>query len=161
MKKTIKKQSVVDFGSAIARFWAGYGDFDGLAQRSEFWFTRLFLWPIDLVLFVFATMSNFALAIFILWYVFTLMPRMSQYTRRFRDARFSPRWYWIPTLVGVGLVLFFVLLWAASVGDVPEPTIPIMVIFFIYLVGMPIFGFSIFNIVIACLPSKLQNNPYR
>jgi uncharacterized membrane protein YhaH (DUF805 family) len=77
---------MIDFGTAITNFWSKYVDFTGTAQRSEFWFSRLFLFLVNIPLTLFEAIVPEFIVFSVLWNLAIFIPVLSQSVRRFRDA---------------------------------------------------------------------------
>ncbi len=149
IEKRQESQKMVDFGTSISRFWNKYIDFNGVAQRSEYWFAALFLFLVEFLLKVFSFVPFFG-AIHWLWSIAIFIPCLSITSRRLHDAGFSAKWLlalWIAALAGyVSLVLarFTILfLFVAEAAWI-----------FSGVIGVFIF-------VVSLLPSKFKNNKYR
>lgn len=146
-------QKMVDFGTAIARFWKKYFDFDGVAQRSEYWFAMLFVFLVSWPLSVLATFDPlFDMLFNIPWAVATFIPGCSIMSRRFHDAGFSFKWVWLT-------IIIMLVIWVGCAGLSFVSIDIARMLMWLTFVGM--FGFSIFWFIVTLLPSKLKNNPYR
>ena len=148
-KKIVKKptqQKMVDFGTAITRFWTKYADFGGTAQRSEYWWAVLFLILVEVFLRVLYFLPLMDVAI-LLWTLVTFIPMLSVSARRLHDAGFSAKWllvFW------VGLLLSLLL---AAFGNI--------FVLFAAVLWLVCFGVYVFLFVVSFLPSKFENNKYR
>lgn len=157
-KKSIKKpqkQTMVDFGTAITRFWSKYTDFDGVAQRSEFWFWWLFNFLVTSCLQLLVIIDPVVEGVFLIaWFIATFVPWLALYSRRFHDAGFSAKLLWLPLAVmfGIAIVFFLFGLLYASIEIMGATSL---------LLLLSAFGYFVFMIVVCLLPSKLKNNPYR
>ena len=143
-KKVVKKQTkptqqkMVDFNTAVKRFWTKYAEFDGTAQRSEYWFVVLFLFLVEMAFTVLTSAIPFVGLLYWVWSLAIIIPCLSLGARRLHDAGFTTKWllfFWGCVLLG--LFAFSLILWplAAAIG--------------------------IFLFVVSLLPSKLKDNPYR
>ena len=161
--KNQKQQKMVDFGTAITRFWTNYVNFNGTAQRSEYWFWWLFCWLVSLF-FVLVGKISLDVCEFLqcVWFVATLIPGLALISRRFHDAGFSAKWFWIPLVCVFGGFLYFgltgLLYFAAFVFAywVNE-----LYWAWLLLLSFPLFGFVVFWFIVTLLPSKFEDNPYR
>lgn len=155
------KQQVVDFGTAIARFWTKYVDFDGTAQRSEYWFFVLFNFLVHLPIWLITAISYEVGTFFsLLWFLATFIPGMALMSRRFHDAGFSAKWWWVPLISAIGGVAFssMIAAIASSTGNSES------IVFAGVLAGIVVFallGFAIFWFVVSVMPSKFEDNPFR
>ena len=159
--KNQKQQKMVDFGTAITRFWTNYVNFNGTAQRSEYWFWWLFCWLVSLF-FVLVGKISLDVCEFLqcVWFVATLIPGLALISRRFHDAGFSAKWFWIPLVCMLGGFMWFVFagLFTAFVY------VSLVSEFYgalLLSLGFPFFGFFVFWFVVTLLPSKFEDNPYR
>lgn len=155
-----KPQQMVDFGTAISNFWTKYVDFNGTAQRSEYWFAQLFCiivsWPLSLMALAIPEFSFLK----IIWGFATFLPGMALVSRRFHDAGYSAKLWWIPTLCLSGATLFFIMLIIIA-EETHNEELMALVIGFLVLVILAWIAFGIFWFVVTLTPSKLKDNPYR
>ena len=155
-KKVVKKseqQKMVGFGTAIARFWTNYVNFNGVAQRSEFWFWVLFNTLVTLPFQLLGMIDPVVEFVFLLpWWIVTFIPWLALYSRRFHDAGFSAKWLWVPLVVLFGSLFVFLSLVFAAPEMIVITAVPLVLAFL---------GFGVFWLVVMLLPSKLKNNPYR
>lgn len=150
-----QQQKMVEFGPAIVRFWTNYVNFNGTAQRSEFWFWVLFNALVTLPFSIIGLFDPVAEYILLSpWWLATFIPWIALYSRRFHDAGFSAKWLWVPL---VCIIVVNVL--AAGVFRATEAIEVVMV--FSVLTIMALLAWSIFLIVVFLLPSKFKDNPYR
>ena len=160
-KKTEKRQEsqkMVDFGTSISRFWNKYIDFNGVAQRSEYWFAALFLFLVEFLLKVFSFVPFFG-AIHWLWSIAIFIPCLSITFRRLHDAGFSAKWLF--GLLAVP-VLAFVLSWLIIVvtpGAIYDKWAGVALLYFMIMIMFVLY--SLFWIIIGLFPSKFKNNKYR
>lgn len=158
VKKVVQKQEkqkMVDFGTAIARFWTNYVNFSGCSQRSEFWFFILFNALVTMPFSIMGLANPVLEAVFMVpWYIATVIPFLALYSRRFHDAGFSAKWLWLPLV----LIFGFGVLGAASAAADDNF---VMMVFVGISVLLTLGGFAIFWLVVCLLPSRLKNNPYR
>ena len=161
-----KKQSQekVGFGTAISNFWTKYVDFNGTAQRREFWFAWLFLMLIliPLLVFMFMSLSSenglmggfWTLTLFFVEAI-VFIPMYSLLSRRCHDAG-------IPG--GIAVVMMVVALFSLMLGlttlsiEEDAPAIAQSIDGILNVVDRLN---GLLYLVIGCLPSKLENNPYR
>lgn len=152
-KKVVKKleqQKMVDFGTAVTRFWTKYAEFDGVAQRSEYWFAVLFLFIVEFVFNLLVNAIPFMGILYWVWSFAIIIPCLSIAARRLHDAGFSAKW--LLALWGA-IILGFVLLVGGKLS-----------LLFVFLSETALIaagGIAIFLFVVSLLPSKMKNNPYR
>lgn len=128
--------------SAIASFWRRYFDFVGYSTRAEFWFGYLFAFLVNwcFAYFVGGTISLVVSAIL-------FIPVMALSVRRFRDAGISVWLYLVPVLFVYLIPVIRGSAWYSMMAfGYVSSGMALYALFFI--VDM------IFNIVVACLPSK-------
>lgn len=152
-KKVVKqqeKQKMVDFRTAVKRFWTNYTNFDGVAQRSEFWFAELFVFVTGCLLDLLEMAVPLMGFLSWLWCLAIFIPGLSLGARRLHDAGFSAKWllYFWGTICLAFLLLFmgYFSLWFVLLSEIA-----------CLVAG----GILIFLLVVSFLPSKLKNNPYR
>lgn len=139
---TPANRSVIGFGTAITNFWNKYFDFTGRSTRAEFWFGLLFVFVINwlFAMFVGGIVTKVV-------GVILFIPMMSLAIRRFRDAGVSVWLYIIPTLLIYVIPLVRGAAWYRMMAvDYISSGMYLFSLFFILDM--------IFNIVVACLPSK-------
>ena len=155
------KQQVVDFGTAIARFWTKYAIFNGTAQRSEFWFTVLFNFLVTLPIWLITDISYEVGTFFdFLWILATFIPWMALWTRRFHDAGFSAKWWWVPLVSAIGGFAFsgmIALIAETTYNDAAMAMAGVLA----GMIAITLIGFGIFWFVVTLLPSKFEDNPFR
>ncbi len=154
-KKVVKKQTkptqqkMIDFNTAVNRFWTKYAEINGTAQRSEYWFAVLFVLLVNFVFSLF-TRVPFVGFLYWVWSIAIFIPGLTLTARRLHDVGLSAKWllaFWLSILLGFVLMLmgyfsvFFVFL--AEVSWVVSGVI------------------GIFLVIISLLPSKFKDNPYR
>lgn len=132
------QQKMVDFNTAVKRFWTKYVEFDSVAQRSEYWFVVLFLFLVGFVFNVLMKLIPFVGFLYWVWLLATVIPWLSLSARRLHDAGCSAKW--LLALWGCTLLWFFMF--------------PLVLLPFVA-------GLGVFLFVVTLLPSKFQNNPYR
>ena len=136
------RRPMIDPISAVKKFWLGYFNFMGRSTRSEFWFGILFAIIVDILFMIFvggiiSRIVSLALVI----------PSMALITRRFRDAGISIWLYLIPALALYLVPVIAGASWyQASVGG--NVTMGMQIYSLCFL------AFFIFEIVVACIPSK-------
>ena len=94
-KKTVQRleqQKMVDFGTAVTRFWTKYAEFDGVAQRSEYWFAVLFIFLVEFVFDLLVNAIPFMGILYWVWSFAIIIPCLSVTARRLHDAGFSATW---------------------------------------------------------------------
>lgn len=117
------------FGQAVSRFFSKYATFKGRASRSEFWWSWLFIWAVDVVggILLLATspnsgtdgLSGFGIFLAIVIGVFSLaviIPMLAVTVRRLHDANFSGA-FWFLNLIPGGSLAVFIL---CAMPSVPE-----------------------------------------
>ncbi len=107
----------VPFPEALRRGLAGWGDFEGRASRSEFWFVLLAV----LVLAGAPAALDERLGAFVL--TLCLIPLAAVGTRRLRDAGQSP-WWQVFVFVPMGFVVPFTLMAMPGKSEDPVPADP-------------------------------------
>ena len=137
-----QKRPMVGPITAIVNFWRKYFDFVGRATRSEFWFGYLFAFIVN---FCFAKFIGGTTSLVVSAILF--IPIMSLSIRRFRDAGISVWLYILPVLLVYLIPVIRGNAWYTmiSFGYVSSG----MIIYSLFFVLD-----TIFNIVIACLPTK-------
>lgn len=151
-KKTVQRleqQKMVDFGTAITRFWTKYAEFDGVAQRSEYWFAVLFIFLVEFVFDLLVNAIPFMGILYWVWSFAIIIPCLSVTARRLHDAGFSAKW--LLALWGA-IILGFVLLVGGKLS--------LLFVFSAEAAWIIAGGIAIFLFVVSLLPSKKQNNPY-
>ena len=152
-KKVVKKttqQKMVDFNTAVKRFWTKYAEFDGTAQRSEYWFTVLFLFLVEMAFTVLTSAIPFVGLLYWVWSLAIIIPCLSLSARRLHDAGFSAKWlvaFWACLLFGFGLVFL------------GKFTVMFFLLSELLLIASGIIG--IFLFITSLLPSKFKDNKYR
>ncbi|WP_114602780.1 DUF805 domain-containing protein [Staphylococcus sp. EZ-P03] len=168
----------VGFKEAFKRFWKNYVNFKGRATRSEYWYMALWI----LILYIPAIVLGFFAFIFIITgaigdsggialagFIFLIIalilyiglalalfiPSYALLTRRFHD---TGRTMVIPIIFFVmSIIINFINYFdssSAQPSDFTAGSIFYLIFTVIYL------GISIYVLVIACLPSKEQDNKY-
>jgi len=140
--QTPKTRTMVGPIEALKKFCVGYFDFVGRATRSEFWFVFLFAFIVNWACSYFIG-GNLALIVNAILFI----PVMSLSIRRFRDAGVSVWLYIIPILLICAAPIIRGSTWfvMVSFGYVPLD----MEIYALFIVLD-----AIFNIIVACLPTK-------
>ena len=151
-------QKMVDFGTSISRFWKKYVDFTSTAQRSEYWFAQLFvvLSALPLVfLTVIADMMGsyefgiFSLILINLFSAVILVPQYSLFARRCHDIGMSAK---------LAIVLLVMEIFSYGLDTVSlemeSAAIDAFSTMIMFIIGL-------IMLVIALIPSKLEDNPYR
>ena len=152
-KKTVAnkptQQKMVDFNTAITRFWTKYAEINGTAQRSEYWFAVLFVLLVNFVFSLFARVP-FVGFLYWVWSIAIFIPGLTLTARRLHDVGLSAKWllaFWLGILLG----FVFMLMGYFSVLFV-----------FLAEVSWVVSGIvGIFLVIISLLPSKFKDNPYR
>lgn len=150
-----KKSKCVSFGRAVSNFFKKYFQFNGVATRAEYWWAMLFvvigvvglisaawfLQPVNLLV------SGFVAMMWVLFCVVIIVPTWAVMARRLHDAGFTARLLYINL---VFLVYSILVPWVIAA--------PLRVS---SIIGWLDFCWGIVMLVLACFPSKTQNNPYR
>lgn len=90
------------FLESVSSFWSKAVEFNGIASRSEYWWTQLFLFCCDVLILGFSQSENQETMLF-LYDVVTFIPCMTLTVRRFNDVKLP---IWIP-IVALSMSLFF------------------------------------------------------
>lgn len=96
---------MLNFIKCFSMYWTRYFDFKGRSTRSEFWWSFLGLTIITGIIAGIEQVDiKLGLFIYLIFSIFTIIPNISQYVRRFRDIGISPCWviitFIIPYLLG-------------------------------------------------------------
>lgn len=133
-------QKFIGFFDAMGRFLAGWNNFVGRAQRSEFWWMFSVLFLLCFVLALFAPYSRIAIISLL---TLISLPLASLWTRRLHDAGIGAKIFMIPYLIAFVLCCVFGgQIWSISA--------------FVLLI-MACFAILIFC---ALLPTKIRGNEY-
>ena len=128
--------------SAIASFWRRYFDFVGRSTRAEFWFGYLFAYIVN---FCFAYFIGGTVSLVVSAILF--IPVLALSVRRFRDAGISVWLYLVPVLLVYLIPVIRGSAWYTMISfGYVSSGMALYALFFIID--------TIFNIVVACLPSK-------
>jgi uncharacterized membrane protein YhaH (DUF805 family) len=109
---------IMGFGDAVRTCWKKYGDFDGRAVRSEFWWWVLFLALVQfaaaivltIVLIIFQNVGFLqwlSVLIFMVILLAFILPSIAVSVRRLHDRDLSGWWYLL-VFVPIGSVVLFV-----------------------------------------------------
>ena len=103
----------------VARCFGGYVEFNGKANRPEFWYFALFIFILDIIALVidvnvYNIENGFGPATGLLT-LFTALPFLAVATRRLHDTGRSG-WWQLIALTGIGIIVLII--WFASEGDV-------------------------------------------
>ena len=101
------------FGQSISSVFSKYGQFTGVARRSEYWWWVLFVTIVDFALSTLdSTINpNSAFGLFsTLWIVVVVLPFLAVAVRRLRDAGLSWRWLFLLLIPFFGVIALIVLL---------------------------------------------------
>lgn len=171
-KKSVNKQpKFVGFGESVRNFWRQAFDFRGCTSRGQFWFVMLFLALLNMPLIILNTMASlvyelsgemfgfyvFSEALYYLVQLVLLVPLMALWFRRFHDTGRSAWPMFALWIAFVVLMFGMVLMWSSS--DEVWMAFVVMTVVIPAVVASVIF--SVWPLIIAFLPSKLENNPYR
>jgi uncharacterized membrane protein YhaH (DUF805 family) len=118
----------VNFGEAVRTCWKKYGDFDGRARRSEFWWWVLFVSIVQVVAAVILTLvlvafQNFgflqwlSVLVFMVIVLALILPSIAVSVRRLHDRDLSGWWYLLGFVPFGGIVLFVWYVLPGTAGD--------------------------------------------
>ena len=171
-KKSVNKQpKFVGFGESVRNFWRQAFDFRGCTSRGQFWFVMLFLALVDTPLIILNTVASLVYELsgeMFGFYVFSevlnhlvqlllLVPTLALWFRRFHDTGRSA-WPMVASWIAFAVLMFgMVLMWGGS--DEVLMALVVMTVVIPAVVALVIF--AVWPLIIAFLPSKLENNPYR
>ncbi|WP_373310015.1 DUF805 domain-containing protein [Apilactobacillus zhangqiuensis] len=101
-------------------YWTRYFDFKGRSTRSEFWWSFFGLTLVTGIIAMIEKIDNkIGLFIYLIFSIFTIIPNISQYVRRFRDIGISPYWVIITFIIPSSLVYIIKYLpWYIQVIDI-------------------------------------------
>ena len=121
------------FGQAVSRFFRKYATFTGRASRSEFWWVRLFLVVLSVVValpaslivgltserrfngtLVYSPVGIAATVVAILIAVALLIPEVALTVRRLHDANYSGWYYLLGLVPSVGGIIILILTLSSS-----------------------------------------------
>ncbi len=121
------------FGQAVGRFFRKYATFTGRASRSEFWWVRLFLVVLSVVValpaslivgltserrfngtLVYSPVGIAATVVAILIAVALLIPEVALTVRRLHDANYSGWYYLLGLVPSVGGIIILILTLSSS-----------------------------------------------
>ena len=137
----------VTFAQAIRSYFQNYFNFNGVATRAQYWWVALLMILACLGglglsgMFFVAGINLIGSILFVAWVLFmlaTIVPSIAIMSRRIHDAGFSAWVYFVPVII----------VWVLELFPIPG-------------IGIISFAVSVLGLVLALLPSKLQNNPYR
>lgn len=171
-KKSVNKQSkFVGFGESVRNFWKQALDFRGCTPRGQFWFAMLFWALVNTPLIILNTVASlvyelsgemfsfyvFSEALYYLVQLLLLVPTLALWFRRFHDTGRSA-WPIVAGWISLAVIIFASLLAFISFDEVWMAFV-VMTVLIPAVVMLVIF--SVWQLVIAFKPSKLENNPYR
>ncbi len=145
----------VSFGRAVSNFFKKYFQFNGVATRAEYWWAMLFViigvvglllaaWFLQPVNFM---LAGFVAMMWLLFCVIIIVPTWAVMARRLHDAGFTARLLFVNLVFwGYSIVVPRFVNVSATVDSV---------------IGWLDILWGIVMVVLACMPSKRQNNPYR
>lgn len=118
----------VKFGDAVRTCWKKYGDFDGRARRSEFWWWVLFVGIVQIVAavvltLVLAAFQNFgflqwlSVLVFMVIVLALILPSIAVSVRRLHDRDLSGWWYLLGFVPFGSIVLFVWYVLPGTAGD--------------------------------------------
>ena len=157
-------QKKVGFGMAIRSFFIKYFTFSGVASRSEYWFSVLFVFLLWCLIVLCASVFEPRILVYgwLVLLVATFVPFLSLASRRMHDIGFSAKWLWfllIPSGAFVLFLKFLPLALAVSVMYyVPAHQIYVLRCEWAFLAFL---GLSVLMFVVFTLQSKMKNNRYR
>ena len=151
-------QKMVDFGTSISRFWKKYVDFTSTAQRSEYWFAQLFV-VLSVLPLVFLTViadmmgsyefGIFSLVLINLFSAVILLPQYTLFARRCHDIGMSGK------LAVIMLVMEIFSYGLDTVSlEMESEAIDVFSTMIMFVIGLTM-------LIIAVIPSKIKDNPYR
>lgn len=109
----------MDFGSAVGSAFRRAGDFRGTSSRAEYWYFFLLSTTIQISAFAIDLVGTYPMftTVAFIWTLVALVPAMSLFIRRLRDAGYSP-WMTLFALAGpLGAIVFVVLLSQPTAQD--------------------------------------------
>ncbi len=111
---------MLNFISGFSMYWTRYFDFKGRSTRSEFWWSFFGLTLVTGIIAMIEKIDNkIGLFIYLIFSIFTIIPNISQYVRRFRDIGISPYWVIITFIIPSSLVYIIKYLpWYIQVIDI-------------------------------------------
>lgn len=104
----------VGFVEAIQTCFSKYATFEGRARRSEYWFYTLFIWAVQMILYILGIIilgkspedgTNILMSIFSLA---TLVPSLAVFWRRMHDIGKSGAWFFLNLVPCVGSIVLLV-----------------------------------------------------
>ena len=101
------------FGESISTVFSKYGQFTGVASRSEYWWWVLFVTIVDFALNDLDSAMNPSSAFGLfsaLWIAVIVLPFLAVAARRLRDSGLSWKWLWFLLFPIVGVIILIVLL---------------------------------------------------
>lgn len=111
---------MLSFIEGFTLYWTRYFDFKGRSTRSEFWWSFLGLTILTgIIAGIEQINSRVGIFIYLIYSIFTVIPNISQYVRRFRDIGINPYWV-IITFVIPSLLVYTIkyLPWYLQIIDV-------------------------------------------
>ena len=99
---------------AIQTCFSKYATFEGRARRSEYWFYTLFIWAVQMILYILGIIilgkspedgTNILMSIFSLA---TLVPSLAVFWRRMHDIGKSGAWFFLNLVPCVGSIVLLV-----------------------------------------------------
>jgi uncharacterized membrane protein YhaH (DUF805 family) len=164
-----RKDSLVNFPTAIKTVFTKYADFRGVATRSEYWWFALFSFLVSVVFNVLIGDPNdpntVASGISLVWSLGILIPSIALAVRRFHDAGFSGKWlllYLVPTILFVVAAASSIpVIIAAVSGTLTGDALAAEIAGILGVAVLPLitgFAMFVFNLVVSVLPSKSAAN---
>ena len=104
----------VGFVEAIQICFSKYATFEGRARRSEYWFYTLFIWAVQMILYILGIIilgkspedgTNILMSIFSLA---TLVPSLAVFWRRMHDIGKSGAWFFLNLVPCIGSIVLLV-----------------------------------------------------
>ena len=104
----------VGFVEAIQICFSKYATFEGRARRSEYWFYTLFIWAVQMILYILGIIrlgkspedgTNILMSIFSLA---TLLPSLAVFWRRMHDIGKSGAWFFLNLVPCIGSIVLLV-----------------------------------------------------
>lgn len=112
----------MSFGNAVSTCLKKYADFTGRASRAEYWWFALFLWGIQVALYLFIRLTvqdfDFAdlrnaligLLLMVVVMLLLLLPSLAVAVRRLHDTGRSGAWIFVAVIPFVGALVLLVFL---------------------------------------------------
>lgn len=157
----------VGFGEAINLYFKNYADFRGRSTRSEYWFAYLFVFLVSMGLSFIDSIWGIRILSSIASLMF-MIPSMSIMFRRFHDTGRSGKLIIVSYIVSVlcavlmivGLVLVLTVSWSNNANSDEYGLKLLGGLALMFICMIPMFVFSVYFIVVCCMPSEPAENKY-